>query len=96
MADRLISADTLRAAMYHALPYTHIHALGVDVESYECGWNDALDAVADSAPTVDAVPVVRCKDCRFHRGEYCVGKGHFDMPTEDDGFCSWGKEKMSG
>ena len=48
-----------------------------------------------NAPTIDAVPVVRCKDCRFHRGEYSLGKGHFDMPTEDDGFCSWGKEKMS-
>lgn len=54
---RLIDADTLRAARYHALPYTHIHALGVDVESYERGWNDALDAAAESAPTVEAEPV---------------------------------------
>ena len=32
------------------------------------GWNDALDAAMLQAPTVDAVEVVRCKDCK-HRGE---------------------------
>lgn len=40
--------------------------------------------------------VVRCKDCKFHKNGYCLGTGHFDMPTEDDGFCSWGeREKMA-
>lgn len=39
------------------------------------GWNSAIDAVVDYAPTVDAVKVVRCKDCKhwsesiFLRGE---------------------------
>lgn len=91
---RLIDADTLRAARYHALPYTHIHALGADVESYERGWNDALDAAAESAPTVDAVEVVRCENCKFFEDEdedgdcwcYC----HNDI-TRRDGYCSWGK-----
>lgn len=79
---RLIDADTLRAARYHALPYTHIHALGVDVESYERGWNDALDAAAESAPTVEAEPVKHghwkydnqyhwyracCSECGYYR-----------------------------
>lgn len=27
------------------------------------GWNDALDAATTQAPTIDAVPVVRCRYC---------------------------------
>ena len=61
---RLIDADELRAVKFHALPYTHIHALGAEPYSYELGWNDAVDAIMDSAETVDAEPVVRCKDCK--------------------------------
>ena len=53
----------------------------------------AIEYYIDNAPTVDAVPVVRCKECKFHRGGYCLGTGHFDMPTEDDGFCSWGERR---
>ena len=61
---RLIDAESIKSAKYHALPYTHIHPVGVDVQAYEMGWNDALDAVMENAPTVDAVEVVRCKDCK--------------------------------
>ena len=47
-----------------------------------------------NAPTVDAVEVVRCKDCKryqldsiFHIG-FCDGKR-----CKDDDFCSYGKRK---
>ena len=58
-------------------------------------------------PTIDAVPVVRCKDCK-HRGEHEVcplhdirlcfdGDGHIDEveddKTEDEFFCSYGERK---
>lgn len=94
---RLIDADSIKSAKYHDLPYTHIHPVGVDVQAYEMGWNDALDAVADSAPTVDAVEVVRCKDC-IHYGKtiggiecqgYCKKTEY--MTKKDDDFCSWGE-----
>ena len=45
----------------------------------------------EDAPTVDAVPVVRCRDCRSYnkpRLEYC--EVHLDHTFPDD-FCSWGK-----
>lgn len=47
--------------------------------------------------TVDAVPVVRCKDCKW-RGEpgcavYIVDES--DKPKDDD-FCSWGERKENG
>ena len=48
------------------------------------GWNDLLK-ILEAAPTVDAVEVVRCKECRFAKpyermdgktGYYCQFCGH--------------------
>ena len=50
--------------------------------------------VAD-APTVDAVPVVRCKDCK----DWGPGTGGIPIcwetyePMPPDGFCSYGERK---
>lgn len=47
------------------------------------------------APTVDAVPVVRCKDCIFKREKRefgdlkCIILG---MPMRFDNFCSYGEK----
>lgn len=56
--SRLIYADELSKVKFHPLPYTHIVPNGENAESYEHGWNDAIDAIISDAPTVDAVPVV--------------------------------------
>lgn len=66
---RLIDADSIKSAKYHDLPYTHIHPVGVDVQAYEMGWNDALDAVADSAPTVDVESLItKHEDIGYEKG----------------------------
>ena len=50
----------------------------------------------DDAPTVDAVEVVRCKDCK-HR--YTAASGvifctqHLTMSANDDDFCSYGERR---
>ena len=46
-------------------------------------WNDI-----EAAPTVDAVPVVRCRDCRKFKTYGCrmVASGY-------DDFCSYGERK---
>lgn len=62
---RLIDADELGKVKFHPLPYTHIVPNGENAQSYERGWNDAIDAIIENAPTVDAVHAVRCKDCRY-------------------------------
>ena len=52
---------------------------------------DYVDAEdIDNAPTVDAVPVVRCKDCRKFKTYSCrmVASGY-------DDFCSYGERKGS-
>ena len=63
---------------------------------------EAIDAVA-SAPTIDAVPVVRCKDCKRRRSaakngrvywngyEYYCEIAHYGVL--DEGFCFYGERK---
>ena len=64
-----------------------------------------LDVVRylNTLPTVDAVEMVRCKDCKNYkyRWETDDGKGHVicDHSTEhllDDSFCSYGERKNDG
>lgn len=48
----------------------------------------------NNAPTVDAVPVIRCKDCKWFGKIGCAVNivDESDEPEEDD-FCSWGERK---
>ena len=50
----------------------------------------------EDAPTVDAVEVVRCKDCKhyFHYGDEVYGCRTYGMlKTNPDSFCSYGERK---
>ena len=54
-------------------------------------------AAVDKQPTIDAVPVVRCKECRYvtteDGGFYCYGPiGIFGTVGFND-FCSFGERK---
>lgn len=92
---KLIDADELRA----------IHSMGEDcIDCHQnvrhcqydrnytkmdfCGW-------LDDAPTVDAAPVVRCKDCKFYyRMTAETGICQLGCPhLGNDGFCSEGEQK---
>lgn len=56
---------------------------------------DEVNGVVDNCPTVDAVPVVRCKDCK----DWGPGPGGIPIcgetcePMPPDGFCSYGERK---
>lgn len=58
---------------------------------------DDICGLIDQAPTIDAVPVVRCKNCKYF-GEndenipYCVNPFGLDDP-EPNGFCNYGRKK---
>ena len=41
-----------------------------------------------AAPTVDAVPVVRCKDCKYFKTRLCENEDNYD-----DWFCADGERK---
>ena len=62
---------------------------------------DAADAacrVIDNAPTVDAVVVTRCKDCKYLVNATVNANGFLicdisDMEITPDDFCSYGEPK---
>ena len=56
-----------------------------------CDLADVIDDIEDE-PTVDAVAVVRCKDCKwFLSEEHCCN--YLYLVTEKDNYCSLGERK---
>lgn len=58
---------------------------------------DGLDVVRylNTIPTVDAVEVVRCKNCVHYDGEGCLlTYGEFEPNSMD--FCSYGERRNDG
>ena len=60
-------------------------------------------AILEDAPTIDAVPVVRCRDCKFahmtYGGEckYCdVWESEESLYLDGDFFCAFGERKDNG
>ena len=53
---RLIDADALAKVKFHGYPEIEITPSDVNAEAYKRGWNDAIDAIIESAPSIDAVP----------------------------------------
>ena len=50
----------------------------------------------DDAPTVDAVPVVRCRDCKYHEDTHVTGFEHcclYGLTMRYNDFCSYGKRE---
>lgn len=43
-----------------------------------------------STPTIDAVPVVRCKDCFYRDGNVCDYSSVYVRPH---GYCQWGRRE---
>ena len=67
-------------------------------EQYVRGADDAIGVVIN-APAIDAVPVVRCRECKHYKdlGTYyrlmdCTHRDGLTNPDEDD-FCSYGQRK---
>ena len=63
---------------------------------YESDWvelREEINDFFDNTPTVDAVPVVRCGDCK-HRDAgkgFCQGRGWPMQLVPDDVFCDKGE-----
>lgn len=55
------------------------------------GLFEAAEYVKDF-PAIDAVPVVRCRECKYHNKPPCPMRLSFNW-TEDDDFCSYGERK---
>ena len=73
---------------------------GCDVQNRgNCIERDFTEQCAEEMPTVDAVPVVRCKDCQYSRPNKSGIKLHcawWYRGVYDDDFCSSGKRRNDG
>lgn len=86
---RVIDADELKKALKE-----HFSDEDDDVELIEigaCWYHGAVLEKIDNAPTVDAVEVVRCKDCKWYDKPYCEVYREFDKHVADNDFCSLGE-----
>lgn len=91
--SRCIDADALMDRMYHDAFETD-----TDMQKWDSGcWirYKMFESAIDDAPTIDAVSVVRCKECK-HRNERCGMGEHrwcemLNMSTTPDDFCSYGE-----
>lgn len=84
---RLIDADSLIEWL--------TKPTGFRTNCEDCCEKHCIDCVIDEAiknePTVDAVEVVRCKDCAtYKKYGWCE---FFNEPAEDDNFCSQGEKR---
>ena len=92
---RLIDIDSQFIASLFPDHHPDYQTFNLD-DAYDRGWEDALDNLED-APTIDAVPVVRCRECVKHGTEYCPLMNHYigEDETDPDDFCSYGQRKES-
>ena len=98
---RLIDADRMAKAVLDAEKIIRSESNCY----YDIGWADALSAVANkmkTMPTVDAVEVVRCKDCKHYKPQrqsahwegstlYCCRCTTVKVKADD--FCSYGERR---
>ena len=100
---RLIDADALMQTYAKFVAPSN----NSDFEN-EPTWNDAV-SLLESAPTVDAEPVIRCKDCYYCATEKSFGKEYLycdafyehaegdligaSLMVEPNHFCSWGERR---
>ena len=85
MKMRLIDADKLKE---HFKEYTIHSVIQVSLDRY------ALKVIEEQ-PTVDAVPVIRCRECKHHQGYNCKRLyGMQDAFTAlDNDYCSRAERK---
>ena len=90
---RLIDADELLESIeettwYHVFKGKLIHGANskTDIPLYKAS---DIYSVLDAAPTIDAVPVVRCDKCIMHNN--CTTEDAFKLCGIEDPFCCAGK-----
>ncbi len=75
---RLIDADTLSEHKFVGNKFIQIggrrngKTLEAVNRAYQQGWNDAIDAIIDNAPTIK--PTITCKECDGYEAGYSAGQ----------------------
>lgn len=86
---RLIDADELKG----------IYCAGCD-NQHLCAENPACDTVwvLCSMPTIEAEPIIRCKECKWCHSGYCAKADDLipfglEQYEWEDWYCAWGKRR---
>lgn len=83
-------------------PYSKDRSSPETYSEFNNGWESACDYILSrletAKTTVDAVPVVRCRECKYYypskvRYLYCAYPGGMLCPPDANGFCSYGQRK---
>ena len=82
---RLIDADAMKR-VYQEVLCSHVAC--IDCSFFMDDKYCRFETMLSEAPTINAIPVVRCRDCRKFKTYDCrmVASG-------DDDFCSYGERK---
>lgn len=100
MKNDLISRSALKEILSTlTMTITGLRAGKGVLSEFMTEYRKSVLRIVDDARAVDAVPVVRCKDCGYYRskGKFCMG-----IPTEPpvfrspDDFCSRGRRRGEG
>ena len=70
------------------------NALIAEYDRVHIGEPGKARKLMEDAPTVDAVEVVRCRDCKYHEDTLVIGFEHcclYDLTMRYNDFCSYGK-----
>ena len=95
---RYIDADALKDRMFNYYECVNENTgkenyRGETLMDYEVA--DMIEDCIDNAPTVDAIEVVRCKDCKYWTGKdydgCCINNGLATRYAND--FCNCGERK---
>ena len=89
---RLIDADALMDVIKQ-----HEYRLATKQGAIDYGmFTLGIQQAVDEQPTVDAVPVVRCKDCKWlydEMDDYCCRSHRGLVRICENSFCSYGERK---
>lgn len=87
---RAIDADKLIVSFRTTKKLSEMIGSDVGVATW-----DTAEALLEDAPTIDAVPVVRCKDCKHYAEELCWNLYGRCTPVSDMDYCSSGERRES-
>ena len=95
---RLIEAESLKETMAVTLKILRLIFREKDQEEHLISAFLTVGKMVDACPTIDAVSVVRCKDCKwsfkYMDGSYeCGLHEFFQVEPNPEGFCAWGERK---
>lgn len=85
--QRLVDADRLKKVIADNV---YLVQDAFNSRDYGMFWTGGIEKAIDETPTVDAEPVVRCKDCQYR------GSTAECLERDDDWFCADGKRREDG